>query len=179
MEQTEIEADNTPKVSKADVLKYVRGLELGGMMRNRIIGILRHFTVDEFVNASTIKWEAAYKQDHPESKYGLGKNACKVLAGVAAFVNNTRFEKRIEARGKEAEEKRMASPEVQAKIAEAKEAVENPVFTRKQIKALSDMMEFCELETVNLRTIAEFFKAFGVKNPFVESQEPGRPNAQQ
>jgi len=44
------------------------------------------------------------------------------------------------------------------------------VFTRKQIKALSDMMEFCELETVNLRTIAEFFKAFGVKNPFVEVQ---------
>ena len=168
--ETATTTDDTPKVSKADVLRYVRSLKLGGMMRNRIIGILSHFTVDEFVNTSTIKWAAAYKQDHPESKYGLGKEACKVLSGVVAFVHNTRFEKRIEARGKEAEEKRMASPEVQAKIAEAKEAVENPVFTRKQIKALSDMMEFCELETVNLRTIAEFFKAFGVKNPFVEVQ---------
>lgn len=171
--------NDTPKVSMVEVMQHVEGLGLGSMMHHRVVRILGHFeTVDEFAKASSLKWEAMYRLDHPKSKYGLGKAACRVLTGIVTYINNLRFERRLEERGRKAEEARINSPKVQAKIAEAKEAVENPVFTRKQIKALSDMMEFCDLETVNLRTIAEFFKAFGVKNPFVEGQEPGRPNAQ-
>lgn len=161
----------TPKVTKTELIRHLRGLGLSGMQQRRIEGVLRFMTIEEFETSSSLKWDSLYKGTHKGSKYGLGKTTCKTLAALQTWISNQKFGKRVDEQTKETEEKRMASPEVQAKITEAKEAVENPVFTRKQIKALSDMMEFCELETVNLRTIAEFFKAFGVKNPFVGVQK--------
>ena len=157
-------------VTKTELIRHLRGLGLSRMQLNRVEGVLGLMTIEEFATSSSMKWDSLYKMNHKESKYGLGKATCKTLASLQTWISNQKFGKRMEEQAQAAEEKRMASPEVQAKITEAKEAVENPVFTRKQIKALSDMMEFCELETVNLRTIAEFFKAFGVKNPFVEVQ---------
>lgn len=152
----------TPKVTKTELIRHLRGLGLSGMQQRRIEGVLKFMTIEEFETSSSLKWDSLYKGTHKDSKYGLGKTTCKTLAALQTWISNQKFGKRVDEKAKEAEEKRMASPEVQAKIAEAKEAKLNPTFTRRQIKALSDFMEYCELESVDLRMVNEFFRAFNV-----------------
>lgn len=154
----------TPKVTKTELIRHLRGLGLSGMQQRRIEGLLKFMTIEEFETSSSLKWDSLYKGTHKDSRYGLGKTTCKTLAALQTWISNQKFGKRVEDQTKEAEAKQMTSPEVAAHVKRVDEAVEqdklNPLFTKQQVKKLYDFMELEDIKMVDLRYVNTFFKMF-------------------
>lgn len=120
----------------------------------KVMDLLNDYSsVSEFVSASEGSLMSKYMSRHPNAKKGLGQRTFGAIQKVREFVADY---KKSEADRIEAEKERIA-----------KENEQNPVFSKKQLKAILDFMDYCNVEQIDLKGAMRFFKSFGIESlPF-------------
>lgn len=132
--------------SKNDVEKWMRCQGMSGVVTERIKKLMNEFaTPDSFFDAKKSDIEKAYRKITPENHHGIGKKFWEAFDKVRRFWKEKDVEK---------EEK---SDEVKT---------EAPFDTRlvrlipyKELKAVVDMMDLLEVESINLMEIVGFLES--------------------
>lgn len=164
MDNDTITTENEKQVSLREIDNYLRAQNVSNKLRVGVTRVIARMGVSNFLNGSPLAWDNAYKAGRPGTHYGLGRLYIATMHNIVTWAKTENYKKTqaIVAKAEEAEIK--AKCEAEAKHqAELQESKMNPVFTQKQIRALADFMEYCDITEVNLKTVGEFFLAFKVK----------------
>lgn len=132
--------------------------------RKSALRIVQEIGVEKFETSNQAEWLAAYRRARPNASIDLGRERLGALKTAQAAYRVLRERAATEAanRTREAAERR-AREEAEAKAKAEHEDLENPRFSRPQIKALADFMELSSVESVDLKLARDFIRAFTVK----------------
>ena len=129
------------KINKQHFLQSLNGRQCKG----RVLRLMKAFpSFEEFVEADKGKLMAAEKKTRPFGKRGLGAKFFADLESVKATACEIEF--------------------LQAKAAD--DATPKPVrqfFTVGQLKAVTTLMELCEIDRIDISKIVEFLDSMGAK----------------
>ena len=129
------------KINKQHFLQSLNGRQCKG----RVLRLMKAFSsFEEFVEADRGKLMAAEKKTRPFGKRGLGDRFFADLESVKATACEIGF--------------------LQAKAAD--DATQKPTqhfFTVGQLKAVTTLMELCEIDRIDIGKIVEFLDSMGAK----------------
>lgn len=146
--------------SKNDVEKWMRCQGMSGVVTERIKKLMNEFaTPDSFFDAKKADIEKAYKKITPLNRHGIGKKFWDTFDKVRRFWKEKDVEK---------EEKRDVVK------------TEEPFDTRlvrlipyRELKAVVDMMELLDVESINLMEIVGFLESVRLRQ---KKDEPNEAN---
>ena len=154
--------------------------ELSSKSRNTVLRVMEEIGLEAFPTSVRSDWIHAYRKARPSSGVGLAGKSLKALEGLTAWMRGRKLDAKIRICQEKAEAEKAAEDDARAKrVAEEESAARNPVYSRRELKAVVDMMEYCGLESVDLVGIRRFFSLFGVRIPSMPdtTDAPSAPSA--
>ena len=131
-----------------EVEQYLRSMKVSGVLAVRFRKLAREFaTLDAFFSAKKEDIERMYNRMTPDGNHGIGKRFWPVFNMALDFYNG------------HSEDNEMKQPESYNKVAE--ERVDSRLVrmhTYDELKSIVDMMEFCNIESINFLEIAGFLE---------------------
>lgn len=152
--------------SKNDIEKWMRCQGISGVATERIKKLMNEFaTPDSFFDASKADIEKAYRKITPLNQHGIGRKFWETFDKVR------RFWKEKEVENVEKDESEKPQEQFDTRLVR--------LIPYKDLKAVVDMMEFLEVESINLMEIVGFLESvrFRQKKDEPESQQEKKDDA--
>lgn len=134
----------------------------GNKAASLVVRIVRECGGPDAFKASGVDgWREAFRRLYPADKFRRGLGQITV------------FYLREAQRWLKAEDERRIAEKAVAEDRRKRDAAPEARFSRRQIRALADLMEVCDFASVDLREVGYLFKAFEVEmEPGLAGQEP-------
>jgi len=152
--------------SKNDVEKWMRCHGISGVATERIKKLMNEFaTPDSFFDAGKADIEKAYRKITPDNQHGLGKKFWD------SFDKVRRFWKEKDVENEEKNDAVKTEAPFDTKLVR--------LIPYKELKAVVDMMDLLEVESINLMEIVGFLESvrFRQKKDEPESQQEKKDDA--
>ena len=151
-----------------EIEQYLRSKKVSGVLAVRFSKLAKQFaTVEAFFSAKKEKIEETYNRITPKNKHGMGEKFWPVFNMALNFYKGY---------GEDPEEApREAEPDPSADMTD-KRLVK--MHTYDELKAIVDMMEFCNISSINFLEIAGFLEnvKFRQKGTNVSTPSESSPN---
>lgn len=150
--------------SKNDVEKWMRCQGMSGVATERIKKLMNEFaTPDSFFDAQKADIEKAYRKITPENQHGIGKKFWDTFDKVRRFWKD---------KGP-AEEEKKHDEEIPAQNFDTRLV---RLIPYKELKAVVDMMDLLEVESINLLEIVGFLESVRFRQKKAEEKPEDKPN---
>lgn len=152
-----------------EIEQYLRGNKVSGVLAVRFRKLAGAFaTVDAFFSAKRADIEKMYNRITPESKHGMGKKFWPVFDMALDFYKGY---------SEMPEEDEAARGQERDPVVDTTDRRLVKMHTYEEMKAIVDMMEFCNISAINFLEIAGFLENVRFRQSVAGSEKPADADA--